>query len=92
MRLFQKKTFFYLHKFASWLYPFLFGSVIPFVVLRDVKSCLSDGLNKVNEKILNLTANLNKKLMSYNSMFLNKNQDKLIEGNYEKYFKLPNES
>lgn len=44
--------------------------------------------NKINEKILNLTANLNKKLMSYNSMFLNKNQDKLIEGNYEKYFKL----
>jgi len=24
------------------------GSVIPFVVLRDVKSCLSDGLNKAN--------------------------------------------
>ena len=30
-------------------YPFLRGSVIPFVVLRDVKSCLLDGLNKVNE-------------------------------------------
>lgn len=28
-------------------YPFLRGSVIPFVVLRDVKSCLLDGLNKV---------------------------------------------
>jgi hypothetical protein len=28
-------------------YPFLRGSVIPFVVLRDVKSCLIDGLNKV---------------------------------------------
>lgn len=25
------------------------GSVIPFVVLRDVKSCLLDGLNKVKE-------------------------------------------
>jgi hypothetical protein len=30
-------------------YPLLRGSVIPFVVLRDVKSCLSDGLNKANE-------------------------------------------
>lgn len=30
-------------------YPFLRGSVIPFVVLRDVKSCLLDGLNKVDE-------------------------------------------
>ena len=29
-------------------YPFLRGSVIPFVVLRDVKSCLLDGLNKAN--------------------------------------------
>jgi hypothetical protein len=30
-------------------YPLLRGSVIPFVVLRDVKSCLLDGLNKANE-------------------------------------------
>jgi hypothetical protein len=30
-------------------YQFLRGSVIPFVVLRDVKSCLLDGLNKVDE-------------------------------------------
>ena len=30
-------------------YPFLRGSVIPFVVLRDVKSGLLDGLNKANE-------------------------------------------
>ena len=29
-------------------YPLLRGSVIPFVVLRDVKSCLSDGLIKAN--------------------------------------------
>ena len=29
-------------------YPLLRGSVIPFVVLRDVKSCLLDGLNKAN--------------------------------------------
>ena len=29
-------------------YPFLRGSVIPFVVLRDVQSCLLDGLNKAN--------------------------------------------
>ncbi len=28
-------------------YPFLRGSVIPFVVLRDVKSCLLDALDKV---------------------------------------------
>ena len=28
-------------------HPFLRGSVIPFVVLRDVKSCLSDALDKV---------------------------------------------
>ena len=31
-------------------YTFLRGSVIPFVVLRDVKSCLLDGLDKANEK------------------------------------------
>jgi len=30
-------------------YPLLRGSVIPFVVLLDVKSCLLDGLNKVDE-------------------------------------------
>jgi len=30
-------------------YPLLRGSVIPFVVLRDVKSCLLVGLNKVAE-------------------------------------------
>jgi len=30
-------------------YPFLRGSVIPFVVLRDVKSCLTAALNKVDE-------------------------------------------
>ena len=30
-------------------YPLLRGSVIPFVVLRDVKSCLLGGLNKVAE-------------------------------------------
>ncbi|MDD4994053.1 MAG: hypothetical protein PHR83_17665 [Paludibacter sp.] len=30
-------------------YPLLRGSVIPFVVLRDVKFCLLDGLNKVDE-------------------------------------------
>ena len=39
--------------FSLWqsraFYPFLRGSVIPFVVLRDVKFCLSDGLNKANE-------------------------------------------
>jgi hypothetical protein len=30
-------------------YPLLRGSVIPFVVLRDVKSCLLDGLNRLDE-------------------------------------------
>jgi hypothetical protein len=30
-------------------YPFLRGSVIPFIVLRDVKSILLDGLNKADE-------------------------------------------
>ncbi len=30
-------------------YPFLRGSVIPFIVLRDVRSCLEDGLKKDNE-------------------------------------------
>lgn len=30
-------------------YPFLRGSVIPFIVLRDVRSCLSDGLNMVDK-------------------------------------------
>jgi len=28
-------------------YPYLRGSVIPFVILRDVKSCLLDGLKKM---------------------------------------------
>ena len=28
-------------------YPFLRGSVIPFVILRDVKKCLLDGLEKM---------------------------------------------
>lgn len=36
--------------FSLWqsraFYPFLRGSVIPFVVLRDVKSCIVDGLVK----------------------------------------------
>ena len=28
-------------------YPFLRGSVIPFIVLKDIKSCLLDGVEKV---------------------------------------------
>ena len=43
----------YLLMYSLWqskaFYPFLRGSVIPFVALRDVKSCLSAGLNKVDE-------------------------------------------
>ena len=34
---------------SNAFYPFLRGSVIPFVVLRDVKSCLSAALTKVDE-------------------------------------------
>lgn len=34
---------------SNAFYPFLRGSVIPFIVLRDVKLCLLDGLNKVYE-------------------------------------------
>ena len=34
---------------SNTFYPFLRGSVIPFVVLRDVKSCLLDALNKVDK-------------------------------------------
>ena len=34
---------------SNAFYPFLRGSVIPFIVLRDVKSCLTAALNKVDE-------------------------------------------
>ena len=34
---------------SNAFYPYLRGSVIPFVVLRDVKSCLTAALNKVDE-------------------------------------------
>jgi hypothetical protein len=34
---------------SNAFYPYLRGSVIPFVVLRDVKSCLSAALNKLDE-------------------------------------------
>ena len=30
-------------------YPYLRGSVIPFVVIRDVKACLLDGLHRADE-------------------------------------------
>ena len=49
----EKKEQIYWLLYSLWqskaFYPLLRGSVIPFVVLRDVKSCLLDGLNKVNE-------------------------------------------
>lgn len=49
----EEKEQIYWLSYSLWqskvFYPFLRGSVIPFVVLRDVKSCLLDGLNKVNE-------------------------------------------
>ncbi|MDD4991134.1 MAG: hypothetical protein PHR83_02770 [Paludibacter sp.] len=48
----EKEQIFWL-SYSLWqskaFYPLLRGSVIPFVVLRDVKSCLLDGLNKANE-------------------------------------------
>jgi hypothetical protein len=48
----QEKEQIYWLSYSLWqskaFYPFLRGSVIPFVVLRDVKSCLLDGLNKAN--------------------------------------------
>lgn len=40
--------------FCLWqsnaFYPFLRGSVIPFVVLRDIKSCINDILNRAANK------------------------------------------
>lgn len=40
--------------FCLWqsnaFYPFLRGSVIPFVVLRDIKSCINDNLNRAANK------------------------------------------
>ncbi len=47
----EEKEQIYWLSYSLWqskaFYPFLRGSVIPFVVLRDVKSCILDGLNKV---------------------------------------------
>ena len=49
----KEKEQIYWLSYSLWqfkaFYPLLRGSVIPFVVLRDVKSCLLDGLNKANE-------------------------------------------
>lgn len=49
----QEQEKIYWLSYSLWqskaFYPFLRGSVIPFVVLRDVKSCLLDCLNKVEE-------------------------------------------
>ena len=40
--------------FCLWqsnaFYPFLRGSVIPFVVLRDIKACINDNLNRAANK------------------------------------------
>ena len=48
----EEKEKIYWLMYSLWqskaFYPLLRGSVIPFIVLRDVKSCLSDGLNKSN--------------------------------------------
>lgn len=49
----EEKEKIYWLSYSLWqskaFYPFLRGSVIPFVVLLDVKSCLSAALNKVDE-------------------------------------------
>ena len=49
----EEKEQIYWLSYSLWqskaFYPLLRGSVIPFVVLRDVKSCLLDGLNKATE-------------------------------------------
>ena len=49
----KEKEQIYWLSYSLWqskaFYPFLRGSVIPLVVLRDVKSCLLNGLNKVDE-------------------------------------------
>jgi hypothetical protein len=48
----EEKEKIYWLMYSLWqskaFYPLLRGSVIPFVILRDVKSCLSDGLKKAN--------------------------------------------
>ena len=40
--------------FCLWqsnaFYPFLRGSVIPFIVLRDIKSCINENLNRAASK------------------------------------------
>ena len=47
----EEKEQIYWLSYSLWqskaFYPFLRGSVIPFIVLRDIKSCLSDGVEKV---------------------------------------------
>jgi len=47
----EEKELIYWLSYSLWqskaFYPFLRGSVIPFVVLRDIKSCLLDGVEKV---------------------------------------------
>jgi hypothetical protein len=49
----EEKEQIYWLSYSLWqskaFYPLLRGSIIPFVVLRDVKSCLLDGLNRVDE-------------------------------------------
>jgi hypothetical protein len=49
----EEKEKIYWLSYSLWqskaFYPFLRGSVIPFVVLRDLKSCLLEGINKVDE-------------------------------------------
>lgn len=47
----EEKELIYWLIYCLWqskaFYPFLRGSLIPFIVLRDIKSCLLDGVEKV---------------------------------------------
>lgn len=47
----EEKEHIYWLSYSLWqsktFCPFLRGSVIPFIVLRDIKSCLLDGMEKV---------------------------------------------
>ncbi len=51
---------------SNTFYQFLRGSVIPFIVLRDIKSCIQDGLDKLQkcpeqfQKMVSSFQNINK--------------------------------
>jgi hypothetical protein len=53
-------------------YPFLRGSVIPFIVLRDVKSCIEDGLDRVarNPEQFNKAIDMLQKLSNIENQYI----------------------